>query len=174
VAGADGSTSGLWPAFWFQNAEPSLDSNNAELDLFEGYSVDQFESLHTTWHLCGPNGQVAALGFAYDSTGNGCECGSWTPPVGTPSFATGWHTIGVLITSAYITLYLDGKQIWQTPNPDDNCFGRALFPMLQAALGGYWPFDLSFNVAGYPTTCGPGGYWIKWAWVRGWGNPAEQ
>ena len=172
--GPNGSTSGLWPAFWLQSVGSGPDGLAPEMDIFEGYSGDGFASLHTTWHLWGPNGQVNALGFAFDSTGKGCECGGWTPAPGTPPFCAGWHKLGLLITSTDIKLFLDKKLIWETPNPDENAFAMPLFVDLQAALGGYQPLDLSFAVPGYPGTNGPGGYFLKFAYVRVWGDPLKQ
>ena len=171
--GPNGSTSGLWPAFWLQPLGSSPDGLVPEMDIFEGYSGDNFASLHTTWHLWNTSPHQT-LGFAFDSTGKGCECLGWTPVAGTPPFCAGWHTIGVLIDSQNIHLYLDKKAIWTTPNPDDQAFGMPMFVDLQAALGGYQPFDLSWSVPGYPGTNGPGGYFLKFAYVCVWGDPTKQ
>jgi len=112
---------------------------------------------------------------AYDTTGAGCDCVGWTPAKGTAPFCDGnWHTWGMLVTGTNIVTYLDGKLVWDTPNPDDTVYDLPLFIDIDCAFGGVWPINLSFNVPPYPGTNGPGMYSMKVCYVRVWANPAEQ
>jgi hypothetical protein len=145
-----------------------------EMDIFETFGSDEFASFHTTWHEWGPRGQVAALAFAYDSTGKGCECLGRTTVPGTPVFSAGWHTIGCHIDSSNIHLYLDGREIWATPNPDDTVFGLPMFINIQA---GIYPRNTAINWGGVPSFPGTSGlpqFNMVIQWVRVWDDPAEQ
>jgi hypothetical protein len=167
-------TYGLYPGFWLQSIGTNSQRIAPEMDIFETFGSDEFASFHTTWHQWGPSGQVNALGFAYDSTGKGCECLGWTPARRTPLFGAGWHTIGCLIDSSNIHLYLDGREIWITPNPDDTVFGLPMFVNIQAGIN---PGNTTINWGGVPPFPGTGGapqFNMGIKWVRVWDDPAEQ
>jgi hypothetical protein len=167
--------SGLWAAFWFQSIGANAHGLSAELDGFELYSIGGFPAAHTTWHIWGPNGYAVGTTFSYDTTGAGCQCVGWTPAKGTPSFCDGnWHTWGLLVTATDIVTYLDGKLVWDTPNPDDSVYDLPLFIDVDTAFGGGWPVNLSWDVPSYPGTNGPGMYSLKINYIRVWANPAEQ
>ena len=167
--------SGLWAAFWFQSIGTNAGGLAPELDGFELYSIGGFNNAHTTWHIWGPKGYAVGNTYSYDTTGAGCDCVGWTPPPGTPSFCDGnWHTWGLLVTATDLVTYLDGKLVWDTPNPDDTVYDLPMFVNADCAFGGGWPINLSFNVPPYPGTNGPGMYSMKINYIRVWANPAEQ
>ena len=173
--GSTGSKSGLWPAFWFQPIGTNAQGLFPELDGFELYSIDGFTTAHTTWHIWGPNGYNQGETYSYDPTGAGCQCVYWTPAKGVAPFCDGkWHTWGFLVTATHIVTYLDGKLVWDTPNPDDTVYDLPLFIDIDCAFGGGWSISLSWNVPPYPGTTGLGMYSMKVCYVRVWANPAEQ
>jgi hypothetical protein len=118
---------------------------------------------------------VVGTTFSYDTTGAGCQCVGWTPAQGTAPFCDGnWHTWGLLVTATNIVTYLDGKLVWDTPNPDDSVYDLPLFIDVDCAFGGGWPINLSWDVPSYPGTSGRGMYSMKVNYIRVWANPAEQ
>jgi hypothetical protein len=119
---------GTWPAFWM------LPSNNlvteqkvvAEIDAVEGYGHNPMSNCQATHSY----GDGADKGVSH------CE-----QRFDSVAAALQWHVYAVDVKPSGITYYIDGKEVASAPSVagDDD----PLFFLVNLALGGGWPVDLS-------------------------------
>jgi beta-glucanase (GH16 family) len=123
---------GVWPAFWLLGMEciqrATRTINEAEIDILEAYG-ENMTLAHQTVHVWAPNGSQPY------TTNNTSKVVGMT---------TGWHVYGCLINTDLIHFYFDNVEIWNTPTPIEAT--RPLFVMIDLALGGGWPVDLTSPV----------------------------
>jgi hypothetical protein len=128
MLGAPGA--GTWPAFWMLNSEDAVRDGGdiaGEVDAVELYGHNTVGTCHTMhhWH----NG-VDSLG-ASDCIRD--EITDW---------AMSWHTYGVrMVPGGGAIFYIDGVEVSSASGlPHDS---EPYFFMIDLALGGGWPVDLS-------------------------------
>lgn len=109
---------GLWPAFWLL---PESQKWPPEIDAFEMLGDDPTK-LYLTYHYPGANGSDAQV----QSTLQG------------PDFSQGYHTYGVSWDAQAIVWYVDGKEVFRTPNKLPN---EPMYLLVNLAVGGQgsWP-----------------------------------
>ncbi len=118
---------GVWPAFWLvgiNGLDQSRINNVAEIDILEAYGVD-ITVAHQLIHVWTPQGaDIWAKGNARKLLYN-------------PSDR--YRVYACLVKKDFITFYVDGTLIWQTPTPKEAL--EPLYVMVDLALGGGWPID---------------------------------
>jgi beta-glucanase (GH16 family) len=98
----------------------------AEIDAVELYGHDPRGACHSTHeHRNGSDGGVARCGKRFD----------------TERAALSWHTYGVSVAPTEITFLIDGRVVATAPQVEGG--GSPMFFMVNLALGGGWPIDLS-------------------------------
>ncbi|WP_146211080.1 DUF7402 domain-containing protein [Quadrisphaera granulorum] len=122
---------GSWPAFWALNTQSATaDSDEAgEADAVELYGHNTTGSCHST-HDYSPDPAQRDAGTFTCLDNNGF-----------PDWSLTWHTYGMRITPDTVTYFIDGTQVAEQPK-----LGRSQEPyffLLDQALGGGWPVDLS-------------------------------
>jgi hypothetical protein len=116
---------GTWPAFWLDGVPGIFKGTNGsatdtiEIDVCEFYGGFP-TTYHTNVHLW-----------------NSTNPGGGGSTINTVDLTQNFHVYGCLVKSDYITFYLDGKQVWQTPTPPEAY--EPLYVMVDLALGGGWP-----------------------------------
>lgn len=119
---------GTWPAFWMLptpnlvQAEPAV----VEVDAVELYGHNPVGACHSTHeYVGGKDGGVARCGTRWATTRD----------------AAGWHVYGVAVAPTLISFYIDGELVATAPQVQGG--DEPLFFLLDLALGGGWPVDLS-------------------------------
>jgi hypothetical protein len=119
---------GTWPAFWMLPSDNLVapTSTVAEIDAVEHYGHAPTGACHST----------------HEHTGSGdngvARCGT---RFGSDRAALSWHTYGVSILPSGITFFIDGQVVATAPQVDGG--GAPMFFLIDLALGGGWPVDLS-------------------------------
>ncbi|MPQ97916.1 family 16 glycosylhydrolase [Modestobacter sp. I12A-02628] len=126
VLGAPGV--GSWPAFWMLDSESATKrtTEQAEVDAFELYGHDTSASCHSliNWNT------------EQDDPSIGC-----LTPNGATDWALSWHTYGVRIVPGGAEYFIDGRQVVEWDGLLNS--ERPFYFMLNLALGGGWPVDLT-------------------------------
>ncbi len=119
---------GTWPAFWLLPNPDLVDKLpvGLEIDVVELYGHDPVGACHTSHQYPDPDGIGKAL----------CA-----PSFGTLQKASQWHTYGVDVRPDRIVYFIDGEQVADAPPVA--AMDEPMFFMLDLALGGGWPLDLS-------------------------------
>jgi beta-glucanase (GH16 family) len=122
---------GSWPAFWTLNTQSVTQDNDVvgEADVVELYGQNPMGSCHSLHH--------------YDPSFKGGEraTGKCLIDNGFPDWTTTWHTYGMRIVPDGAVFFIDGVQIADLK--DLGRYDEPFFFMLNLALGGGWPVDLS-------------------------------
>ncbi|MDG0814707.1 glycoside hydrolase family 16 protein [Cohnella rhizosphaerae] len=121
---------GAWPAFWLMSQNSSGADHlpsTAELDIVEAYGHDPAGACQAKhWWSGSPESHqtnCSSENFAYGDN------------------ASTWHTYGAKVTEDEVIYYIDDVEVWR-----HDSFAQAntpLYFMLNLALGGGWPIDLS-------------------------------
>ncbi|WP_432495920.1 DUF7402 domain-containing protein [Kineococcus gypseus] len=131
VLGAPGP--GAWPAFWMVNTEAATprntQSSGAEVDAVELYGHDTSWSCHTSHSWFG--GSDVGVGTA----------GPCVQAVRPADWAASWHTYGARVTAGGAVFTVDGVEVARVSGLTRT--DEPFFFMLNLALGGGWPVDLS-------------------------------
>ena len=120
---------GSWPAFWMLDAASAADDipRSLEVDAVELYGHDLRESCHSTHTY-----------LDRDNAGGDTKC---LTDDAVDDWSAGWHTYGARVEPGSVTFFIDGHRVAQTSDVRDE--SRPLYFMLNLALGGGWPVDLS-------------------------------
>lgn len=120
---------GTWPAFWMlPNAGlVTPETSGAEIDAVELYGAHPQSACHSTHQY--ENGK---------NIDGVARCG---PRFATDRAALAWHTYGVSITPTENVFFIDGKVVATAPQVAGG--GAPMFFLVDMALGGGWPVDLS-------------------------------
>ena len=112
---------GVWPAFWLVGINPVP---RAEVDVFEYYGVapDEF---HANVHVWADDARKFGDGHVVPM------------PPGSASGA--FNKYGVLIDDAWVTFYLNRREVWRTPTRPE--FKQPMYMLADLALGSGWPID---------------------------------
>ena len=119
---------GTWPAFWMLPSDNLVAPTPtvAEIDAVELYGHEPTAACHSTHDYNSPHDDgVARCGTRFDSD----------------RAALAWHTYGVSVLPTGITFYIDGHAVATAPQVDGG--GAPMFFLVNLALGGGWPVDLS-------------------------------
>lgn len=121
---------GAWPAFWLMSQNSTGADHlpsTAELDIVEAYGHDPAGACQAKhWWSGSPESHqtnCSSDNFAYGDN------------------ASTWHTYGAKVTDDEVIYYIDDVEVWRHAS-----FAQAntpLYFMLNLALGGGWPIDLS-------------------------------
>jgi beta-glucanase (GH16 family) len=146
---------GTWPAFWLAMLKPAhVGDGNVEIDVVEYYG--QFPSAyHAVMHVW----------YKDRSKSRGKDR---TIEVPGGALVAEYHTYGVDLSPQAIVFFLDGKQVWSQPTPQE--LDGPMYPLVNLALGSGWPIDQTPNPstllvdyvhvhgrdAGPPEGCPPG------------------
>lgn len=121
---------GAWPAFWLmsQNSTGAEHlSSTAELDTVEAYGHDPDGACQAKhWWVGSPESHqtnCSSDNFAYGDN------------------ASTWHTYGTKITPTEVIYYIDNVEVWRHASFEQA--NTPMYFMLNLALGGGWPIDLS-------------------------------
>lgn len=120
------NSAGLWPSMSLYT-DPAMTGQvgqSMELDLLEAYSIN-YKIPHFSWHIWGSSGQLSA--------------GGSTPTM--PDISKGWHIYGLWVDTNTIHWYMDGVEVFNTPNG-----GVGLEPfyfMIVNGYGGGWNISLN-------------------------------
>jgi len=120
---------GTWPAFWMLPSDNLVAPTSpvAEIDAAELYGAFPAGSCQTTHDY-------------HDGRDTGVSsCSSNRSPDDRTGMA--WHTYGGSVTPTADTFVIDGRVVATLPQVSDG--GAPLFFMVDLALGGGWPIDLS-------------------------------
>ncbi|ADB73178.1 glycoside hydrolase family 16 protein [Geodermatophilus obscurus] len=123
---------GTWPAFWMLNTESAARPSRtaAEVDVVELYGHNTLGSCHTV-HNWGAEDEVES-----DAGAPSCldrnDFADW---------AVAWHTYGARITPDAVTFTIDGEVVATAGRLQ--LTSEPFFFLLNLALGGGWPVDLS-------------------------------
>jgi beta-glucanase (GH16 family) len=119
---------GVWPAFWLiSNKDPDA---SIEIDVLEHYGVapDKYQSVVHVWPKTPGTKPYEAMfqhsvksGILYED----------------------FHTYGVDVEPESTTFYFDRTEVTKTKTPPEH--RRALFILVDLALGGGWPIDQAPN-----------------------------
>ncbi len=107
-----GKSKGMWPAFWMMPADGVSDVEYDILEVLGNAPTTIYQSIH--WNSYANNN-----GFVY----------------GGPDTSTGFHTYGFQWDANNIRWYVDGV----LSNTQPNLINRAMYLMLDLAVGGSWP-----------------------------------
>ncbi len=121
---------GTWPAFWMLSTPNLIEPQPAvaEVDAVELYGHNPQGACHTTHEYVGGK----------DVDASPADCGMrWA----TSREAAAWHVYGVAVAPTLISFYIDGELVATAPQVRGG--GEPLFFLLNLALGGGWPVDLS-------------------------------
>ena len=117
---------GTWPAFWLMplSAVGSVDPR-LEIDVVEyyGHRTDRF---HSVLHL------------HYKAPGKKWSEGTRTE-VPAESLISDFNTYGVDISPDWIVFFLNGKEFWRYPTPEE--LDYPMYPIVNLALGSGYPID---------------------------------
>jgi hypothetical protein len=120
---------GTWPAFWTLPTSSLVKPQpvGAEVDAVELYGHDPLGACHSTHEYV--NGKAA---------GGIAQCGKrWT----SSREASEFHVYGVAVAPTLISFYIDDVLVATAPQISGG--DQPLFFLLDLALGGGWPVDLS-------------------------------
>jgi beta-glucanase (GH16 family) len=134
---------GAYPGFWLKSQEEHTNPAivRPEIDIVEWYGGDP-KGLHNSVHLWPPAAQYVkpgGLAKAWYKSNYSSEVG----------LAGEWHTYGAMITSQFVIMYLDGKEVARFPTLDE--YKLALYPLIdltlyeQDAAKAVSPFDLQVD-----------------------------
>ncbi|WP_432572783.1 glycoside hydrolase family 16 protein [Kineococcus sp. SYSU DK005] len=130
MTGAPGR--GSWPAFWTLNTRSATRDNAVvgEADAVELYGHNPAGSCHTIHH--------------YDPTFEGGQRGEGRclGDNGFSDWTTNWHTYGMRIVPGGALFFIDGVQVADLHGKLGR-YDEPFFFMVNLALGGDWPVDLS-------------------------------
>ncbi len=119
---------GTWPAFWTLPSPNLIDDDDvgAEVDVVELYGHDPV------------NACVATHAYADGEEEKNIQCDDRFETIRS---AMEWHTYGARVTPTEVIYYIDGREIDRAPQV--RAGDRPMFFMVNLALGGGWPIDLS-------------------------------
>jgi beta-glucanase (GH16 family) len=121
---------GTWPAFWLAALKPASDrEGNVEIDVIEYYGqfTSAFRSSLHVWYTDRSRYR-----------GHGTKVS-----VPDHSLVSDFHRYGVDISPQAIVFFLDGKEFWRQPTPEELTY--PMFPLVNLALGSGWPIDQTPN-----------------------------
>ena len=144
ILGAPGP--GTWPAFWMLNTESAArqSDTSAEVDAVELYGHNTLGSCHVV-HSWG------APALPDDESEPYCQDQN-----GFADWAMAWHTYGVRITANGSAFSIDGHEVLRLSGLSHS--SEPFFFVLNLALGGGWPVDLS-------PTAGIADMYVDWVYV---------
>lgn len=142
VLGAPGP--GTWPAFWMLSTPSITDGTlgTAEIDAFEMYGHDTQRICHSTHNH--DNGK---------DVNPTTRCGRLP---GNSDWALAWHTYGARVLPQHVIFTIDGVEVERAPRGPSA--DQPLYFLLNLALGGGWPIDLS-------STGGTADMYVDWVRV---------
>jgi len=117
---------GTWPAFWLAALKPASErEGNVEIDVIEYYGqfTSAFRSSLHVWYT-----------DKNRYRGNGTK-----ETVPDHSLVSQFHRYGVDVSPQAIVFFLDGREFWRQPTPEELTY--PMFPMVNLALGSGWPID---------------------------------
>ncbi len=119
---------GTWPSFWMLPSDNLVAPQPvvAEIDTLEHYGHNVTGACQSTHEY--RNGQDAGV----------AQCGQRFP---TDRAAMTWHTYGASLTPTGITFFIDGQVVATAPQVQGG--GSPMFFLLDLALGGGWPVNLT-------------------------------
>lgn len=120
---------GTWPAFWLLDMQSAVTEpgSSTEVDAVELYGHDVSGSCHSTHHYTGRTQDSGTV-----------RC---TDPDDDQDWTSQWHTYGVRVLPGTAVFTIDGRQVVKLDDLQDD--DRPFFFLLDLALGGGWPTDLS-------------------------------
>ena len=123
------SGAGTWPAFWLLPSDNLVRPTPvvAEIDAMESYGHRPTHVCHSTHDY---RGGGSDLGVA--------RCGG---RFGDDRAASQWHTYGVSVTPTANVFWVDGRVVATAPQVAGG--GAPMFFLVDLALGGGWPVDLT-------------------------------